>query len=52
MKLMITFVALALIFSAAAICIVTLRTTPAAANSFDACVYKPEPIECPCTSCS
>jgi hypothetical protein len=51
MKLKITFVALALTFAAAAIGAVTLRTTPAAAY-FDACVYKPEPIECPCTTCS
>jgi len=24
----------------------------AVANYGDACVYKPEPIECPCTTCS
>jgi len=50
MKLKITFVALALA-AAAAIGAVTLRTTPAAAY-FDAYVYKPEPVECPCATCS
>jgi hypothetical protein len=51
MKLKIVLIALALTF-AAAIGVITLRTTPAAANSFNACVYKPEPIECPCATCS
>ena len=49
MRVKITFVALAL--AAVAIGAVTLRATPAAAY-FDACVYKPEPVECPCTTCS
>ena len=51
MKLKIMFVALALAF-AGGIGDVALRTAPAAANSLSACVYKPEPIECPCTTCS
>jgi hypothetical protein len=51
MKLKIMFVALALVF-AAGIGAVTLKATPAAANSGDACVYKPEPIVCPCATCS
>lgn len=51
MKLKIVLIALALAF-AAGVGMVTLRTTPTAANSFTACVYKPEPIECPCTTCS
>jgi hypothetical protein len=51
MKVEILFVALAVAF-AAGIGAVTLRATPAAANYGDACVYKPEPIACPCTSCS
>ena len=50
MKLKIIFVALALAF-ATGIGPVMLRTTPVAADS-GACVYKPGPIECPCTTCS
>ena len=45
MKLNIMFVALALAF-AAGIGAVMLRATPEAAD-YGACVYKPEPIECP-----
>jgi hypothetical protein len=51
MNVKITFVALGLAI-AAGIGAVTLRATPAGANSFDACVWKPEPIECPCATCS
>jgi hypothetical protein len=51
MKLKIMFVAFALAF-AAGIGAFALRTIPAAANFGNACVYKPEPIECPCTTCS
>ena len=50
MKRKIVFVAFALAF-AVGIGGVTLRTIPAAANSGNACVYKPEPID-PCTTCS
>jgi hypothetical protein len=31
---------------------IALSTIPAAANFGNACIYKPEPIECPCTTCS
>jgi len=52
MKLVeIMFIALALAL-AAGIGAVTLRPAPAAANYGNACVYKPEPIECPCATCS
>src|SRR5215471_19172810 len=52
MKLVeIMFIALALAL-AAGIGAVTLRPTPAAANYGNACVYKPEPVECPCATCS
>jgi hypothetical protein len=45
MKLMIMFVAFAWALAAGIGAV-------AAANYGDACVYKPEPIECPCASCS
>ena len=49
MKLKIMFVALGLAFTADA---VTFRITPAVADAGNACVYKPGPVECPCTTCS
>jgi len=51
MNVKIMFVALGLAF-AAGIGAVTLNATPATANFGDACVWKPEPIECPCATCS
>jgi hypothetical protein len=45
MKHKIMFVAFALTLAAGI-------GTLAAANYGDACVYKPEPIECSCTTCS
>jgi hypothetical protein len=45
MKLKIMFVAFALALAAGIGAV-------AVANYGDACVYKPEPIECPCTTCS
>jgi hypothetical protein len=49
MKLKIVFVAFVLAFAAGIGC-VTLRTISAAANSGNACIYEPKPIE-PCTTC-
>jgi hypothetical protein len=51
MKLRIMFVAVALAF-ATGVGAIALRATPAAADFGNACIYKPEPIECACTTCS